>query len=143
MKKGDLLFVYGTLRRGECKDLSHNHDCLFVGEDAINGLIYDLGWFPGVKAEVAHAGAKTDPSQFDPGHPAVRGDVFQLGSDELVQNLDDYEGYPDLYDRIQTVSANGSIVWVYVYNAAPPADKRIISGDWVNRPVNVIPNTAG
>lgn len=142
MKKGSLLFVYGTLRRGACKDLTHNPDCLFVGEDAINGKLYDLGWFPGVKADAPHAGTKTGPFHFDPGQPTVRGDVFLIGDDSLVQHLDDYEGYPNLYDRIETESAGGKHVWVYTYNHAPPEDKRIMSGDWINRPVNVIPNTA-
>lgn len=142
MKEGSLLFVYGTLRQGECADLSRVEDCLLVGEDAINGKLYDLGWYPGVKSDNPHAGTKTDPFHFDPGLPSVRGDVFQINSDALVQHLDDYEGYPTLYDRIETMTAGGRVVWVYTYNNEPSEDRRIISGDWINRPVNV-PNNVG
>jgi gamma-glutamylcyclotransferase (GGCT)/AIG2-like uncharacterized protein YtfP len=129
MKKNDLLFVYGTLRVGESADLSANTLGEYLGEDCINGLIYNLGWYPGVV---------TQSMAFDPGKPAVRGDVFRIGCDSMVGQLDSYEGYPNLYDRIETMTAGGLHVWVYTYNHDVNPDNLIASGDWKNKDGNML-----
>lgn len=124
MNKGDFLFVYGTLRRGERADLTRSREVDFICEDLINGEIYNLGSFPGAKAV---------PEHFDPGKPAIKGDVFQIRDTSITTVLDAYEGYPDFYNRIQTESATGLHVWVYTFNADIPAEKVIPSGDWKAR----------
>ncbi len=127
MKQGDYLFVYGTLRVGESADLSKNMLLDFISEDSINGLIYDLGSFPGVK---------TSPGHFDAGQPAVLGDVFRIRDESITAQLDAYEGYPSLYDRIETETSGGRHVWVYVFQHPVLDDTRIVSGNWFDSPAS-------
>lgn len=131
MKKGDLIFVYGTLRHGERADLSrqqHQFGVTYIGEDAINGDLYHLGSFPGVKAK---------GGEFEDGKPCVFGEVFRVLETSIIAILDAYEGYDadnpqhGLYNRIQTETAQGRIVWVYIYNPRVLEEQRIESGDWV------------
>lgn len=126
MKAGDLLFVYGTLRRGESADLSNKTAVEFVGEDRINGDLYNLGWFPGVK------NVNTDEmeSYFYPSLSMVHGDVFRILDASITSMLDAYEGYPSLYGRSVVLSGEGRLVWVYTYNGVPQESQRISSGDW-------------
>lgn len=136
MKKDDLLFVYGTLRVGQSADLSdgrYSDGVEYVDSDVINGKIFDLGWFPG---------AKVTPGHFDTGAPSIIGDVFRLTDDAIIPRLDGYEGYPNLYDRVQTETASGRHVWVYVYNAHIPEERQIVSGDWLLKENNGMPSAA-
>lgn len=129
MKVGSLLFVYGTLRRGERADLSKHEkefDVTYLGEDIINGLIYDLGSYPGVKG--------LGEGEFDAEQPRVHGDVFRLESESIISILDHYEGYPYLYGKGVTETMDGRQVWVYTYNDEVDDSRLITSGDWVNRP---------
>lgn len=121
MKKNDLLFVYGTLRRGASSDLSSNDGVSFLQRDHINGKIYRLGWYPGAIAS---------PSHFCPGRPSIVGDLFRILSEDVPPQLDAYEGYPDLYNRIETETASGHHVWVYTYNYGVKDSDLIVSGDW-------------
>lgn len=151
MQKNSLLFVYGTLRLGASSDLSRNHLVEHVGEDFINGRLYNLGRFPGVKdvpesgAPQVVSGSKADPGHFDIGAPFIRGDVFKILDDTVVVHLDRYEGYPDLYNRHETESAEGRHVWVYTYNHAVQDSQEISSGDWIADQLKANPpaNTAG
>lgn len=131
MKKGDCLFVYGTLRHGERADLSkqaHNFGVDFVGLDRINGRLYHLGSFPGVKLDPT--------SEWDPNSPVVVGEVFRVRDTSIIALMDAYEGYrPDdptggLYDRCKVGTNKGRTVWVYTYNHPVIEDQRIESGDW-------------
>jgi gamma-glutamylcyclotransferase (GGCT)/AIG2-like uncharacterized protein YtfP len=122
MKKGDLLFVYGTLRPGESADMTKMAGAKHLGSDAINGELFDLGWYPGAKAE---------PSHFDTGAPSIKGDVFELTDESIIPRLDSYEGYPNLYDRIQTHTAQERCVWVYTFNHGVTDNQKIASGDWL------------
>lgn len=129
MRVGSLLFVYGTLRKGERADLSQHEKefgVTYLGKDKINGMIYNLGSYPGLKVG--------DYSEFDPDQPIVYGDVFRLEESSIITMLDHYEGYPNLYDRCEVETEDGRRVWVYVYNHAVVDAQRVIHGDWVNRP---------
>jgi gamma-glutamylcyclotransferase (GGCT)/AIG2-like uncharacterized protein YtfP len=128
MKKGDLLFVYGTLRKGERADLSRSSHSMcvdFVGEDRINGEMYNLGWYPGLKT--------TTREFVKPDEPIVEGDVFRIRSSSVVPFLDAYEGYPNLYNRIETRTASGKVVWVYTYNHAVSESQLVRAGNWRQR----------
>lgn len=125
MKKGDLLLVYGTLRCGEGADLSKRKGATYIGQDRVNGRLYAVGWFPGLKAEA---------QKFTDSEPAVVGDVFRIEDAALVRSLDSYEGYPTFYDRIQTQTSSGETVWVYTYNPSVHEDSRIHGGDWLGSP---------
>lgn len=123
MKPGDYIFVYGSLRRSEAADLSLRPGVSFVGEDSVPGKLYAVGWYPGVK-ELGEG-----PSS------AVKGDVFRFeeDSEELIAWLDGYEGYPSLFDRQKTLTANGCVVWVYIYNHEVSEAARVHDGDWCQR----------
>lgn len=125
MNVGDNLFVYGSLRRGEAADLSEKPGASFLKPDSINGLLYTVSWYPG---------AKVEPGCYDASLPSIKGDVFSLDDDQISHLLDAYEGYPTLFDRVETVTASGLIVWVYTYNAPLPDDNLVPDGDWLNRP---------
>lgn len=127
MEKGDLLFVYGTLRRSASSDLSDNLGVDFVGEDKIHGGLYALGWFPGVKLTPSDLETpETEAFKYP-----VIGDVFRIRDGAIVARLDAYEGYPSLYDRSRVTTLLNRTVWVYTYNPDVSEDKRIASGDWI------------
>lgn len=128
MKKGDMIFVYGTLRSGERADLaksSHQFDVARVGNDVINGKLYHLGAYPGVMTP-----AYPEPVVFDYSKPLVHGEVFLVLNTSIMALLDAYEGYPTLYDRVQVPTARGKTVWVYIYNHPVTSDQLIEGGDW-------------
>jgi gamma-glutamylcyclotransferase (GGCT)/AIG2-like uncharacterized protein YtfP len=125
MKKGDLLFVYGTLRQGESADLSLRSGAEFVADDVINGNLYEVSWFPGVKL--------LSTNDYDPSRPVVFGSVFRLNDEGLIRHLDAYEGYPNLYDRQQVETGGSRFVWVYTYRNSVGENQRIASGDWLNQ----------
>lgn len=124
MKKGDLLFVYGTLRRGERADLNrsqHEFGVAYIGEDDIVGDIYDTGCgYPGLKIEDGTAGK-------------VHGDVFRVRDESIGPFLDAYEGYPSLYGRRQVETDRGRTVWVYTFNPSVKSERLIECGDWCLR----------
>jgi gamma-glutamylcyclotransferase (GGCT)/AIG2-like uncharacterized protein YtfP len=130
MLKNDLVFVYGTLRRGERMDLTKqkcNFEVTFISPDKINGRMYSLGGFPGVKDVFA---------RFDPKGPLVIGEVYKIRGMSIVALLDAYEGYnatePEEghYDRCQVYTERGRLVWVYTYNPIVFPEQLIESGDW-------------
>lgn len=132
MKKGDLIFVYGTLRKGERADLSKkqsNFGVLYIGDDEINGMMYHFGAYPGVVAA---------PGEFDPRKPIVHGEVFLARDASIIALLDAYEGYPSFFDRCQIGTRSGRTVWVYTYPHPVTKEQHIQGGDWVrNRQLQV------
>lgn len=117
MKRGDFIFVYGTLRRGQRADVG-DQGGEFICCDAIRGRMYDCGWYPGVKV------GEKDP-------PIVLGDVYRIRDGRLPPRLDKYEGYPHLYDRVQVTSLGGRKVWVYVHNGDMADSTPVPSGNWI------------
>jgi gamma-glutamylaminecyclotransferase len=108
-----LLFVYGTLKRGE-----RNHRLLadqrLVGEatTAPKYRVYDLGPYPGLVHD-------------DGNGLAVKGEVYAVSECALAE-LDDFEGVPTLFTR-EPIEIDGyEEVWAY-YTSAVPAGAR--SGD--------------
>lgn len=144
MKKGDFIFVYGTLRRGQRADLqkqAHNFGVTFCGEDRINGLLYHLGAYPGIKLMnevVAKSGT------FYPDLPMVAGELFRIRETAMVALMDAYEGYDadnpsaGLYNRHEVTTEKGRTVWVYTYNYPVTSDQLIESGDWVKNPETIV-----
>lgn len=133
MKKGDMIFVYGTLLRGERADITKNcliHSTSLVAPDEINGKLYHIGAFPGVKLVTAPEVA------FDKNLPTVRGEVYLIGDQSTVSILDHYESYHDdgtgLYNRFQVRTRGDRYVWVYTYNPPVIDDQLIETGDWKN-----------
>ena len=102
-----LLFVYGTLKRGE-----RNHRLLagqrFVGPavTAPGFRLFDLGPYPGV---VRAAGG------------LVRGELFDVFV-RCREELDEFEGVPTLFDRTTIELADGTTAAAYLYARPVPPD---------------------
>lgn len=114
-----LVAVYGTLKRG----LSNDHylqTATYLGNDSLNTiLLYDLGPYPGAKAE---------PSA------GVDVEIFSVTAQQL-QALDVLEEYePEapargLYDRRLFSTCYGA-AWVYLYNPPVLVLVPVLSGGW-------------
>ena len=111
-----LVFVYGTLRRGE-----ENHR-MIVGNTILGNTLtderytmYDLGEYPAV---------------IQNGKSAIIGEVYDISTD-LLATLDKLEECPDYYRRLYIDTPYGK-AWMYVLSRLPDAyDCKIDSGDWV------------
>lgn len=112
-----LVFVYGTLLRGEA-----NHGWLaaaeFGGEAWMDGLdLHNLGPFP-MAVE---------------GSGRCHGEVVAVSAEELAK-LDRLEGVPRLYRRQRRQLGDGRWVWVYVGNARQVRHApRLEHGRWRQR----------
>ena len=129
MKKGDLIAVYGTLRRGERAALDkgfYSYGVDFIGADRISAKMYHLGSFPGVKSV----------TDFDETLPTVVVEVFRIRDASIIAILDAYESYNSeqptqgLYNRCQVETERGRTAWVYTFNGMVIEDQRIDGGDW-------------
>ena len=126
----ELLFVYGTLRRG------FNHPMArmlalrarYLEAARLNGRLYHLGRYPGVI--LSHL-----PDEW------VRGDLYELsGAPGLLARLDRYEGVlvgrrgRSEYRRVvATVHLDSGVklrAWIYLYQLPVNRQKRLVSGDF-------------
>lgn len=120
----NLLFAYGTLRKGHAAHHFMRNATYLKTAKLFGFSLYNLGAFPGI----LHAG----PSAY------VVGDVFKLERLDVLSHLDRYEGYNQaneansLYLR-RLVNVMGDEMWTYIYNHDVPFERRIASGDWNNR----------
>lgn len=123
-----LVFVYGTLRRGEANDITQLQPApRFVGLAFIMGTLYDLGDYPGLLLP------GSAPSQ-------VSGEVYAV-EPALEQRLDMVEGIlPDdtgeYTKRVCSVQVAGATRHCLVYEIAPDRLLQapiITGGDWVRR----------
>jgi gamma-glutamylcyclotransferase (GGCT)/AIG2-like uncharacterized protein YtfP len=115
-RKQHLVFVYGTLMRGEI-----NHRLLatarFVTEAHTEPCfeLFDLGHFPAMSAG---------------GQTVVRGEVYAVDDQTLVR-LDRLEGHPEFYQRTPIRLADGQEVQTYLMEDARARRRpAILSGDW-------------
>ena len=124
--KNHNVFVYGTLRckPGQTENklgMTSTGQFLFV-----QGSLYELSWFPGVKL---------DNGNSEPGtHGSVYCEVLSVDDHEL-RRLDYYEGcYMDdpsvsLFTR-RLINVDGIEGWIYEFNGSVHNKTRIITGDW-------------
>lgn len=123
----DLLFVYGTLRRGFAPHrFLRSLRAKYLGEGTVQGELFDLGAFPGAR-KTARVGA------------VVRGEVYRLVQPTRgFAVLDEYEGLDpssaqSLFRRetAQVSLQNGkqAVAWVYWLKCQPKCARRIPSGD--------------
>ncbi len=111
----DLVFVYGTLRRGARNAAlmkSAQYQGVVVTEPVFT--LYDLGAYPGA---------------INGGVTAIRGEVYRT-SHRLMQRLDILEDVPDLYDRVIMQTRYGPS-WIYLLIQRPSGARRIMHGDWL------------
>ena len=118
------VFVYGTLRMGQERDINRLQPApVFIGEGQINGSLYELGTYPGIRLG---------------GPDWVQGEVYQINQ-ELERQLDEIEEvWPQQtgeYERREVlVQCAGQALVCLVYEVAEGRAKvsRVIeSGDWV------------
>lgn len=125
------VFVYGTLRRGEQRDINLLIPTpLFTGYAKIRGRLYDLGDYPGLRLS---------------GSPSVQGEVYQI-TPELERQLDEIEEvwpqqsgeYARREVRVQfsdgALSGQEQTCLVYEIAEQRTAGMPVIaSGDWLMR----------
>ncbi len=102
-----IIYVYGTLRTRKAAELVE-----------IQGSLYDLGWFPGVKL-------------YDGCNTVVKCER-RVVDDEQLAKFDRYEGFreesPESSFFVRTPVLDGEI---YVYNHQVDPNRLIPSGDWL------------
>ena len=112
------VFVYGTLRLGE----TYHHlmsACEYLGprSTAPEYELVNIGRYPGLIMD---------------GATSVRGDLF-LVTPEILEKLDEYEGYPEDYSR-ESIDLEGAETAVaYIYRLNVENCPKIVSGDWKKR----------
>lgn len=113
-----LVFVYGTLRRGES-----NHYLLrearYLGRHrtAARYTLLDLGPYPAALAN---------------GRTALSGELYRLNH-TLLGRLDVLENYPHEYTRVLIPTRLGK-AWIYLYRHRPSTEiPTIANGDWCRR----------
>ncbi|MCF6136346.1 gamma-glutamylcyclotransferase family protein [Pseudalkalibacillus berkeleyi] len=125
--KSSLVFVYGTLRKGE----SNHH--LLAGTNCVN----ERAWINGTLYDTGQGYPALSLTPFG----SVYGEVYEV-DDKLISKLDQLEGYQfgrerNLYEReMKKIMTNDGLVETYIYTVDHNPSlciKRIECGDWVNR----------
>jgi gamma-glutamylcyclotransferase (GGCT)/AIG2-like uncharacterized protein YtfP len=125
MSSRELVFVYGTLRRG-----GSNHFRMdgaeFVGVGRIVGRMYRIDWYPGLVL---------DESGDD-----ILGEVYSVDL-EMLGNLDSFENVSaddpegSEYRRVKTnvslPTAETLSAWVWEWLGAMDESQRLPGGDWL------------
>jgi gamma-glutamylcyclotransferase (GGCT)/AIG2-like uncharacterized protein YtfP len=123
----ELVFVYGTLRRG-----GSNHFRMagaeFIAAGTITGRMYRINWYPGLVLDVAG--------------DEIHGEVYSAAP-ELLAALDLFEGISagemdgSEYRRVQiTVVGQDSrllTAWVWEWLGMTDESQRLTDGDWLKQ----------
>lgn len=119
-EKCEMVFVYGTLRRGGSNDF-RMAESRFVAEGTVRGRLYRIDWYPGFVAD-ENAGP-------------VAGEIF-LADAETIAALDEFEGCE--YRRVRIAvevreeagAASKVQAWIWEWLGATSESQRI-GGDWL------------
>lgn len=120
-----LVFVYGTLRRG-----GSNHFRMagaeFIAQGSITGRMYRIDWYPGLV--------------LDDAGDEIHGEIFSV-TPELLSALDIFEGLSageiegSEYRRVQTTvvqqDSQTCSAWVWEWLGITEESQRITDGDWL------------
>ena len=112
-----LLFVYGTLKRGE-----RNHPLLmdekYLGDTGTspNYLLVDLGRYPGM-VKKPHGGF------------SVQGELFEIPY-KVILELDKIEDAPFLFNLEPITLADGSKAFSYLYKQSIEGERILSEGVW-------------
>ena len=127
----NLLFVYGTLRRGSANEFSEilAKNASFAGEGLVRGRLFNLGLYPALVISP---------------NAIVRGDLYEISQSNrqaVLDLLDRYEGcastdpQPHEYRRaiVGVFTATGSKLqaWTYLLNRPPEGLEPIDAGDYL------------
>ncbi|MGC9007818.1 MAG: gamma-glutamylcyclotransferase family protein [Halothiobacillaceae bacterium] len=112
-----LLFVYGTLMRGQpAHRLMREARLLGRAQTPPGFMLYYLGPYPAAVRR---------------GHGRVRGELYAVPL-TLLRQLDAYENCPREYQRRLIQAARGP-AWIYLYLHLPRCGHRLWHGDWRRR----------
>lgn len=109
-----LVFVYGTLRRGE-----RNHVLLKPAR-------YVCEHRTAPRYHLWHCGAY--PAVSPGGRTAIQGELYSVGQ-RLMPVLDRLEDVPRLYQRHRIITPQGK-AWIYMVRKRPPGAESMPTGDW-------------
>ncbi len=140
-KAGDGVVFYGSLMRGlgALDALPSRYALRYVGPCQVQGKLYDLGPYPGLREidATATSGRETRSAR------VVQAELHSILDTRVVEELDHFEGYepgqPEaslyLRKRVPLLSPTdraltGNRAWVYIYNDTPDPSQRVDSGDW-------------
>ncbi|MDA7416068.1 gamma-glutamylcyclotransferase [Xenophilus arseniciresistens] len=134
-----LVFVYGTLRRGECNDIHRfNPTPEPVGEGWAAGLLYDLGPYPGARFADPCGHLEAEAGSCD----RIRGEIYRVTADveALLDQLEDVraDGQGEYLRREVLVfgAAGGQPLNCLAYEIQAERVRhapRISGGDWCHR----------
>ena len=120
-----LVFVYGTLRRGGSNDF-RMAGAEFISPGTIMGRMYRIDWYPGLV--------------LDGSGDEIRGEVYSVGPD-LLADLDMFEGLSageiegSEYRRVRTTVVQQDSMtltaWVWEWLGMTDESQRISDGDWL------------
>jgi gamma-glutamylcyclotransferase (GGCT)/AIG2-like uncharacterized protein YtfP len=117
-------FFYGSLLSDlpARKALSIEDYLEYVGSCSVNGSLYDLGDYPGLRLG---------------GEGTVVGELYEIKEKECLQILDDFEDYhsnapeDSLYLRKKIwIPEVEKEAWVYEYQGSLHGKKKVAGGDW-------------
>ena len=116
----DSMFVYGTLRKQECRENIMNKISLNFKNITIRAKMYDIGEFPAIILK----------------NGIVYGEFHKIGENS-ISILDEIEGFQkynklSMYYRVLINTSEG-ICWTYVWNRDIVNYKIIQSGNWKDR----------
>ena len=114
-----LLFVYGTLLKGE-ENAAHLSGAAFIANDATlpQFTLVNLGLYPGLVAS---------------GRTAVVGEVYEVSA-STFDELDAFEEHPEVYVRTQITLISGLKAFTYLLRPEHAVGSNAIpSGDWRSR----------
>lgn len=125
MSDPQLVFVYGTLRRG-----GSNHFRMdgaeYIASGTIMGRMYRIDWYPGLVLDEAG--------------DEIHGEVYSVGL-ELLSALDVFEGLSagDIegseYRRAKTIvirrDSQPAEAWVWEWLGETSESQRLVDGDWL------------
>lgn len=113
----ELVFVYGTLRRG-----GSNHFRMaaaeFLESGTLRGRLYRVDWYPGLVMDAAG--------------DEIHGEVFAVRPEQLAE-LDDFEGqeYRRIRATVKTPYGVPMKVWIWEWLMPTDEGQRITGGDWL------------
>ena len=114
------VFIYGSLRRGNEGSMSTRFpNSRFIAEAKVNGNLYDLGPYPGLRLEESNS--------------IVTGEIYEVDGD-LLNELDEFEASSNYVRKQVELSIAGQKTSGWVYEPDPDFyrfEKLITSGDWV------------
>lgn len=117
-----ILFVYGTLKRGDCR---HNvlGGARFIGEARTTPgySLFSCGPFPAMVARMSEEGVA-----------GVQGELYEVDESLLDRTLDRIEGVPYLYDRGTVEIAEGAAPTAvsYIYQKPVTGLPPVPDGVW-------------